>query len=346
MDDNSSSDEEGGRIRFDITQDDLDAEVSGFSGFQRQRFRNSHDSSSEEEDRQEGLSGLGLAPSFQTAKQTPVKDPVKEKVRARQTGSPSPGPGFAEFNKHSKGFGQKMLEKMGWNRGQGLGADGSGIVNPVDIKQRPARMGLSFKGFDERTDQAKQEAKLRRGEEPGEDEKPKPSKRDAWKSTAPSEKKTRKPKTIYKTAADILAEAEESIALPQRVIDMTGPGIREINLADIKRTDSPTLMEVTTRLPELRHNLSLIVDLARMDLENLSREKQTTAFRMKSLQTELDTIQHNLEKEQQQLAKIEQLKTIAQRLEQISKDGLATGAFKKGNMTSLFGEQFDILSRD
>ncbi|OBZ82830.1 Cell division control protein 45, partial [Choanephora cucurbitarum] len=367
----SEDEEEGGRISFNISQGDLDAEMAGFSGHQGRRPRRRFgESSDEEEDNERGglgaTLGLGLGPSFLPAQKAEEpkkkeeekvrKNPVKEKIRARSTHSPSPGPGFAEFNKHSKGFGQKMLEKMGWSSGQGLGADGAGIVNPIETKLRPARMGLSFRGFDERTEQAKVDEKARRGneddEEDDEEESRKVKKRNAWKSTKaedghiPQQQKSRKPKTVYKTAADILAEtAIEPVT--QKVLDMTGPGgIREINLADIQSTDSPTWMEVTTRLPELRHNLRLLVDLTRSDLENLSREKQTNSFRMASLRKEVDTIQQSLEKEKKQLERLQQLKSIAQQLEQISKDALATGAYEQGQITSLFGEPFDLLTRD
>jgi tuftelin-interacting protein 11 len=383
--DDSSDDEETGRINFDITEDDLDAEMTGFAGAPRQRKRRyNNDNSSDEEDEDDirgGLGssrgGLGLGPSFLSAKQkvetppTPTataspptkKDlPSKDKIRARANKStPPPGPGFAQFNAHSKGFGQKMLEKMGWNVGKGLGAGGEGIINPVETKLRPARMGLSFKGFDERTDQAKLEAKLRKGEVSDEDDEEQATKggkkRNAWKAAkdknergSAEPRKPRKPKTIYKTAAEIIAETEEShIPLPpsqQKVLDMTGPNIREIAMSEIKRTDSPTLMETTTRLPELRHNLRLIVDLARGDLENLSREKQTNAFRTKSLQDELGIIKQQLDKDQEQLRKLEQVKDIASNLERIGKDALATGAYENGNITALFGEQFDTLERD
>ncbi|CAO3644115.1 unnamed protein product [Mucor hiemalis] len=308
--------------------------------------------------------GLGLGSSFKPAQQfqetpeaSPKKEPVKEKVRARpNVATPPPGPGFGQFNAHSKGFGQKMLEKMGW-KGRGLGADGEGIVNPVETKLRPARMGLSFRGFDERTDQAKVEAKIRKGEVSEEEEEaPKGRRRNAWKAKEKvdrgdtvSSRKPRKQKTVYKTAAEIIAEAED-IPLPppsqQKVLDMTGPNIREISISDIKRTDSPTLMEVTTRLPELRHNLRLIVDLARNDLENLSREKQSTTFKMKSLEQELGSIKEKLDREAEQLQKIEKLKQIVGNLDRISKDALGTGAFENGNITAIFGEQFDILERE
>jgi len=56
-----------------------------------------------------------------------------------------------------------MFEKMGWTAGTGLGVKGVGIVTPVESKLRPQKMGIAFKGFKEKTEQSKREAK-RRGE--------------------------------------------------------------------------------------------------------------------------------------------------------------------------------------
>lgn len=38
---------------------------------------------------------------------------------------------FAAFQRHSTGFGAKMLEKMGWQKGKGLGSAGQGVAEPV-----------------------------------------------------------------------------------------------------------------------------------------------------------------------------------------------------------------------
>ena len=38
---------------------------------------------------------------------------------------------FGSWERHTTGFGSKMLQKMGWKHGQGLGTSGEGIVNPV-----------------------------------------------------------------------------------------------------------------------------------------------------------------------------------------------------------------------
>ena len=62
---------------------------------------------------------------------------------------------FASFESTSKGFGSKMLAKMGWVKGQGIGKAGHGVVNPLEQKLRPNSMGLGFGGFKETTAKAK-----------------------------------------------------------------------------------------------------------------------------------------------------------------------------------------------
>ena len=62
---------------------------------------------------------------------------------------------FATFESTSKGFGSRMLEKMGWIKGQGIGKAGHGVVNPLESKLRPNSMGLGFGGFKETTAKAK-----------------------------------------------------------------------------------------------------------------------------------------------------------------------------------------------
>ncbi|KAG0749783.1 hypothetical protein G6F23_000755 [Rhizopus arrhizus] len=352
MDDgDDSSDEESGRINFNITDHDLQEEMEGFSGFQRKRRHRNDSSEEEEEEENVPRVSLGFGKAFQPAKSQQPETPTKKESSMKRPTMAAPDLNFGQFNVHSNAFGQKMLEKMGWKVGQGLGASGEGIVNPIEAKQRPSGVGIGFGGFDERTKQAKIDAKLRKGkplsDEEDEEGKQTRPKREAWKSKG-QQKKQRKPKTVYKTAAEIIAEAEATQLPPaqQKVLDMTGPGIREVNLADIKGSESPTVWETTTRLPELRHNLQLIVDLAKSDLENLSREKQNTSFEMNTLQEELNTIGKNIERDREQLRKVERIKEIAVDLERISKDALATGAYEIGNITALFGEKFDVLEKE
>jgi tuftelin-interacting protein 11 len=144
--------------------------------------------------------------------------------------TPLPAHERAHFSKLG-GFGAKMMEKMGWEAGMGLGTTGEGIVIPVESKLRPKNMGIAFKGFKEKTEQSKLEAK-RRGEAVSDDEgdnaKPKkggkkaskePKRSDAWKK--PKKVKT---KVEHKTYEQIVAEAgrEAAPAGIGMIIDATG----------------------------------------------------------------------------------------------------------------------------
>ncbi|KAJ3693399.1 hypothetical protein LUZ60_008879 [Juncus effusus] len=51
------------------------------------------------------------------------------------------------FEKHTKGFGSKIMEKMGFTPGMGLGKDGKGIVDPLVAVRRPRSMGLGVKEY-------------------------------------------------------------------------------------------------------------------------------------------------------------------------------------------------------
>jgi tuftelin-interacting protein 11 len=135
-----------------------------------------------------------------------------------------PASELAHFSKIQGSFGARMLAKMGWQTGTGLGVTGEGIVTPIESKLRPQKMGIAFRGFREKTEQSKMEAK-RRGEVISEDEdentkkfrrkaKEQAEKRsDVWKRP----KKT-KLKIEHKTYEQIVAEAEE----------VTAPGIGQI----------------------------------------------------------------------------------------------------------------------
>lgn len=49
---------------------------------------------------------------------------------------------FATFEAHTKGFGSRMMAKMGYREGLGLGRDKQGIAEPVEAVKRPKSLGL------------------------------------------------------------------------------------------------------------------------------------------------------------------------------------------------------------
>ena len=52
---------------------------------------------------------------------------------------------FGQFERHTKGFGLKMLTKMGFRgAGSGLGKQGEGISEPVQVARRKDKLGLGM----------------------------------------------------------------------------------------------------------------------------------------------------------------------------------------------------------
>lgn len=230
----------------------------------------------------------------------------------------------AHFSKLTGTFGARMLQKMGWQAGSGLGPSGEGIVIPVESKLRPQKMGIAFKGFREKTEQSKAEAR-RRGEKVSDDEEDRkkarakkkgekvPKREDAWK------KKKVKTKIQHKTYEEIVSEAgpEPSTTGIGQIIDATGavvcaslpltllieitesyaPQPREVSsLAEVSQASwAPTADP--TRIPEIRHNLRLIVDDCTHQLDGLAREAKSLEERKISITAEDQRLRKAVEDE-------------------------------------------------
>lgn len=234
----------------------------------------------------------------------------------------------AHFSKISGSFGARMLEKMGWQAGTGLGATGEGIVTPVESKLRPKGMGLAFKGFREKTEQAKAEAR-RRGEVVSDDEedtrprkgrKPKAEQQersDVWKKP----KKTKR-KIEHKTYEQIVAEAGQDVPAAGigQIIDATGATPREVSsLADVSMASwTPTTDPM--RLPEIRHNLRLITEACKGDLDGLAREARALEERKKWIQQEDERLRKRVEEEARLIARLQQVHLVVDDIESQAKE--------------------------
>ncbi|KAI0060706.1 TFP11-domain-containing protein [Artomyces pyxidatus] len=238
--------------------------------------------------------------------------------------TPLPPAERAHFSKLQGSFGARMLEKMGWQAGTGLGAAGEGIVTPVESKLRPKNMGIAFKGFGERTAQAKAEAR-RRGESVSDDEdaggrrkpaggkgqakaKGQTDRSDVWKKP----KKT-KTKIEHKTYEQIVAETQQDAPGPSGIgiiIDATGATPREVSsLADVS-TASWTPSTDPTRMPEVRHNLRLITEAATSDLDGLAREAKEIQKRRKAIQEEDTRLKKRISDEAELISRLQQVHLV------------------------------------
>ncbi|KAL7754064.1 hypothetical protein RI367_000043 [Sorochytrium milnesiophthora] len=209
---------------------------------------------------------------------------------------------FGAFEMHTKGIGMKLLMKGGWKPGQGLGRDGSGIVNPVETKLRPKQMGIGHGDFDEKTPQSKKEERRQRQGNDSASDSPRRTdaattrRRDGWKRSTTQKRR----KNLYKTAGDIMREAEASVesgssssaaAASVKIMDMTGVQPREVDsVSEVKSTHS-LLGDTSARLPHLRHNLRLLVDLAEDDIQQTATQRKRDQARHKALCAQRDRLE-------------------------------------------------------
>ncbi|KAI0352110.1 TFP11-domain-containing protein [Trametes cingulata] len=238
------------------------------------------------------------------------------------------------FGKISSTFGARMLEKMGWQAGSGLGATGEGIVTPVESKLRPKGMGLAFKGFKEKTEQSKAEAR-RRGEIVSDDEEDskatarkarKAAKAHAEKTDAWKKPKRAKTKVEHKTYEEIIAEAGQEA--PQaglgQIIDATGATLREVSsLADVSMASwTPTTDPM--RLPEIRHNLRLITESCRTDLDGLAREARALEERKRWIRAEDERLRRQVDEEAELIARLQRVNIVVDEINTQSREAAST----------------------
>ncbi|VDC06053.1 unnamed protein product [Peniophora sp. CBMAI 1063] len=231
------------------------------------------------------------------------------------------------FSKLKGSFGSRMLEKMGWQAGMGLGSTGEGIVTPIESKLRPKGAGIAFQGFKEKTEQSKAEAR-RKGIVDSDDEKEEgkkkagrgkgqPKRADAWQK--PKKVRTR---VEHKTYEQIVADAGQDAAVPSGVgiiIDATGATPREVaSLADVSNA-SWTPTSDSTRIPEVRHNLRLITEAATADLQGLAREGAEIQKRRKTIQSEDMRLRKRVSDEADLIARMQKVHLVCDDIQSTSK---------------------------
>eukprot|EP00041_Stephanoeca_diplocostata_P016097 m.313143 g.313143 ORF g.313143 m.313143 type:complete len:438 (-) comp20253_c0_seq7:1814-3127(-) len=211
---------------------------------------------------------------------------------------------FASWTKTTSGFGMKMLEKMGWSKGKGLGVQEQGIARPIDVKLRQKGAGLQDSG--ERTEQSRQDFKNKDDER--EKEEKFEEEMSQWR-VDPNVKRTKKPKYKYKTVDELAEEGASSTAgistSSIKVVDMSGPQVRVLEGYDKIRAGAPDVhTSDTSPLPELQRELNRLVTTATTDVQQLSQRVRKEEARQRALRNDISSTAERVKKEQRYIARL------------------------------------------
>ncbi|GAA6037203.1 hypothetical protein JCM8097_008617 [Rhodosporidiobolus ruineniae] len=230
----------------------------------------------------------------------------------------------------SGSIGLKMLERMGWQAGTGLGKERQGIVTPVGEGQKLRRKNEGIRQG-ERSKGALEEEKRRRGGDPADlgdaatssaaaasaaaDKRAKHA--SAWQSAKP--KKEKKAQVAYKTYEEIVAEQGEGEAQQELLVDLNGQALPSQSLSSLPTSLAGTSLD-PLRLPELRHNLTLLTSTFSSTLRSLAREGAGVKQRREDLAKEEARVRKVVEEEERKVGRLKSVVEVVETVKETARE--------------------------
>ncbi|KAK7426253.1 hypothetical protein QQZ08_007283 [Neonectria magnoliae] len=252
--------------------------------------------------------GMGFVPS--SSRQPVLKEP-RDDGSPTPRNKPQPSAFSAKGKVNAKSFGARMMAKMGYQEGQGLGKEGQGRNVIIEANLRPQGAGLG--AVKEKSRQERQEEKRQaelRGEvvvDSDEEEKKKRRRKTAKGKTIGSAfdsatSTPRRQKAKYLTAEELKAAAP-GLHIPDAfapILDMTGPGSKMLtSTSGIMTPTTGTATPESTEVIEARK----LVKRAQADLlafsdewKSLEERKTWIDLELKEKEQEMDDLRSDLER--------------------------------------------------
>uniref|UniRef100_A0A1Y1LAH9 G-patch domain-containing protein n=2 Tax=Photinus pyralis TaxID=7054 RepID=A0A1Y1LAH9_PHOPY len=246
--------------------------------------------------------------------------------------------GVGNWELYTKGIGAKLLLQMGYQPGKGLGKDLQGISAPVEAHLRKGRGAIGAYGPEKSASipKVKENIEIIDNEEREYESK--------WKKSDMAKKKTR---YYYRTVDDVIEKGKRPGAFSSsslaneltkvKVIDMTGPQQRVLSgyhaLSGLKAPPGAEHFEDVVHkkcsnfaLPEIQHNLDILVNMCEQDIINVDRRSRFSQDQLESLHHEENSLSATLAEEE---TLITNLKDILQILDKLMDpmQGLSLGQF-------------------
>lgn len=233
--------------------------------------------------------------------------------------------GLGDWEQHTRGIGAKLLLQMGYQPGLGLGKTLQGISAPVEAHVRKGRGAIGAYGPEKKTKVA--ELKPSGKKDDGKKEIEAGDGKKQWS------KHGHKKRYFYKSVEDVIEKGKKPDYMlydtnnklsKVKVIDMTGPEKRVLSgyhaLGQSKMTEEdvyetkPAAELKHFQLPELMHNLTLIVNLCEQDIISNDKRQRVAEDRGKSLEIEQEQLERIVTLEKQYIETLEDAEELVERL--------------------------------
>lgn len=230
--------------------------------------------------------------------------------------------GLGHWEKHTKGIGAKLLLKMGYEPGKGLGKELQGISTPVTAHLRKGRGAIGAYGPEKKT------APLAKPTDKQTSEK---KEQESTKGNRGWSKQGRK--RGMKSVDDVLEKGskagarsfryyETNLQSTQKVIDMTRPETRVLSgyhaignavMADGVEVKSKQKLQ-NFDLPEFRINLSILVDKYEQEIIENDRRQRDAEDQLRALTQRSEKLKKVVELEKAYVEGIEDVTDLVEKL--------------------------------
>lgn len=230
------------------------------------------------------------------------------------------GQGLGNWEAHTRGIGAKLLLKMGYQPGKGLGKELQGIATPVQAHLRKGRGAIGAYGPEKKTELAakageKTASEKKDSETKGQRGWAKQGKKRSTKSVEEVLEKGRKTDYRYYD----LNSKMNSV----KVIDMTGPEQRVLSgyhaISNAKMSEDGEVKSSKQKLqhfdlPEFRHNLDILVGKYEQEIIENDRRQREGSDRLKNLVERRDKLEKVVKLEKSYIDGLENVTDIVEKL--------------------------------